>query len=286
MKRYRAEVVSKYQPLHADLLDLSKWPFVPSFREAITKGTKEALLSIMAEEAPGLFSFDMFDAPFCELFLEEVDHFEHWCQQNELAVHRPNSMNQYGAILDDFGFERVLNELTRQYMNPLCAAVYPHIGGTLDSHHAFIVEYEIGKDTKLDFHVDDSEFTLNLCLGRRFEGGNLFFGGVRCPTHQTSGILPEEQFEFAHRVGQALIHVGRHRHQAHAITSGQRSNLILWCRSSSFRESFDPHLCPPWCGLHELYMAHGSTSSCRRGCQCDHRRQDEDHGQQPDSTAS
>jgi hypothetical protein len=49
----------------------------------------------------------------------------------------------------------------------------------LDSHHGFIVEYELGKDSKLDFHVDEADVTLNLCLGKEFKGGDLYFAGIR-----------------------------------------------------------------------------------------------------------
>lgn len=36
------------------------------------------------------------------------------------------------------------------------------------------------------FHVDDSEVTLNVCLGTKFSGGELFFRGVRCDKHVNS----------------------------------------------------------------------------------------------------
>ena len=31
--------------------------------------------------------------------------------------------------------------------------------------------------------MDDSEVTLNVCLGKQFSGGDLFFQGVRCDKH-------------------------------------------------------------------------------------------------------
>jgi hypothetical protein len=31
-------------------------------------------------------------------------------------------------------------------------------------HHAFVVDYSMGRDVGLGFHVDDSEITMNLCL--------------------------------------------------------------------------------------------------------------------------
>ncbi len=40
----------------------------------------------------------------------------------------------------------------------------------------------------------------------------------------------QEVLEYSHVPGHAILHAGRHRHGAKAITSGQRTNLILWCR--------------------------------------------------------
>ena len=36
------------------------------------------------------------------------------------------------------------------------------------------------------FHVDDSEVTLNVCLGKQFSGGELYFRGIRCENHVNS----------------------------------------------------------------------------------------------------
>ncbi|TKY50906.1 PKHD-type hydroxylase [Spatholobus suberectus] len=53
--------------------------------------------------------------------------------------------------------------------------------------------------------------------------------------------LPEsdrirEIFNYCHVPGHAILHPGRHRHGARPTTAGNRINLILWCRSSDFRE--------------------------------------------------
>ena len=45
----------------------------------------------------------------CQELVEEVHYFEKWCKDRQLRVNRPNSMNKYGAILDDFGFVQVLD---------------------------------------------------------------------------------------------------------------------------------------------------------------------------------
>jgi len=167
-------------------------------------------------------------------------------------------MNNYGAILDHFGFKKALSELVSQVIQPLADCLYPPEFSKkhgLDSHHGFLVEYELGKDTKLDFHRDDSEITLNLCLGSKFEGGDLYFGGVRCARHREVPPFSSEGRFIGHAVGAGLLHLGAHRHAATNITKGHRRNLIVWCSSSGFRKELDAkngccQCCPSWCGAH------------------------------------
>jgi len=184
------------------------------------------------------------------LILDEVDNFESWCKQNGIEVHRPNSMNNYGVILDEIGFYDVIQDLVKKYINPLTSLLYKHIED-LDSHHSFIVSYEIGKDEDLDFHVDESEVTLNVNLGKEFVGGDLYFGGIRCSTHQNTLTLKNEDFHVGHSIGNAILHLGKHRHAAEKILSGERYNLILWCRSSKFSINYNVRGCPTWCNYKE-----------------------------------
>ncbi|KAF6158383.1 hypothetical protein GIB67_022463 [Kingdonia uniflora] len=80
------------------------------------------------------------------------------------------------------------------------------------------------------FHVDDSEVTLNVCLGKQFSGGELFFRGIRCDNHVNTDTQTEEILDYSHIPGHAVLHRGRHRHGARATTSGHRINLLIWCR--------------------------------------------------------
>lgn len=63
---------------------------------------------------------------------------------------------------------------------PIARLLYPNwVGGGLDSHRAFVVKYALGEDRELNYHFDNAEVTLNVCLGKKFEGGSLYFGGMR-----------------------------------------------------------------------------------------------------------
>jgi len=246
---YVNTVRKNYYPLHKDLLTMKESFFVPSFLEAIRKNDRESLRSIMVEETTGVFSFDMLTEEYCNKLLEEIAHFESWCVDHRLKVYRPNSMNNYGAILDDFGFYPILQEWVSQLVTPFSRFLYPHFGGnSLDSHHGFVVEYKMGKDVDLDFHVDDSDVTLNVCLGKKFKDGTLYFRGVRCNQHTNTPSKSGEEFNYSHEIGRGVLHVGSHRHGANEITSGERYNLIIWCTSSEFRKSSSRDSHQKWCG--------------------------------------
>ncbi|XP_023550033.1 uncharacterized PKHD-type hydroxylase At1g22950-like [Cucurbita pepo subsp. pepo] len=237
-REYRQKIISNYQPLHRELYSMHAANFfVPSFLKAINENSEESFRRIMSEPSPGIYKFEMLQPQFCEKLLSEVESFERWVHETKFRIMRPNTMNKYGAVLDDFGLETMLDKLMDDFIRPISRVFFPEVGGaTLDSHHGFVVEYGIDRDVELGFHVDDSEVTLNVCLGKQFSGGELFFRGIRCDKHVNTETQPEEIFDYLHVPGHAVLHRGRHRHGARATTSGRRVNLLLWCRSSVFRE--------------------------------------------------
>lgn len=50
----------------------------------------------------------------------------------------------------------VLQEWVKKLVSPFSKFLYPHFGGdSLDDHHGFVVEYKLGKDVDLGFHVGE-----------------------------------------------------------------------------------------------------------------------------------
>ncbi|XP_055833562.1 2-oxoglutarate and iron-dependent oxygenase domain-containing protein CP2-like [Solanum dulcamara] len=237
-REYRQKIISNYQPLHRVLYTMHATNFfVPAFIKAISENSVESFRNIMFEPSPGVLTFEMLQPRFCEMMLEEVENFEKWIRETKFRIMRPNTMNKFGAVLDDFGLQTMLQKFMEDFILPISKVLFTEVGGsTLDSHHGFIVEYGTDRDVDLGFHVDDAEVTLNVCLGKQFAGGELFFRGVRCEKHVNTETQLEEIFDYSHVAGHAILHCGRHRHGARATTSGRRINLLLWCRSSVFRE--------------------------------------------------
>ena len=117
--------------------------------------------------------------------------------------------------------------MMERVVKPMAEILFPEVfGKELDFHHSFIVKYKIGEDLDLKVHFDDSEVTLNVCLGKEFTGGTLFFKPAGCSS---------KTIELTHQKGVAVLHKGRVLHGANRILSGERQNLIMWARSSKRR---------------------------------------------------
>lgn len=171
----------------------------------------DPLASLIEEPTPGVFLLKkVFNPDFCEELLAETE-------KHKAAP--PNSMNRYGVVLKDIGLGGFCESVLKKLVNPLARRFYPG-GGRLRSYHGFIVNYNPRKQASLAVHYDDSDVTLNVCLGRKFTGGKLVLyddDGLRTKIDQ--------------RVGQAIVHLGIHRHQAQNLRTGERANLIMWCRA-------------------------------------------------------
>ena len=176
------------------------------------------------EVAKGIWRLPMMSLEWCKRLIEELDHFENVAiNVLNIGVRRPNSMNEYGVVLEDIPqMSDILEQLLHRHIKRLAVKLFGEDkfnSGKLNDHHVFTVRYKCDEDTSLSRHRDDCDVTLNICLGQEFEGGNLSF-------------FDEEgnKTDIEHKVGYALLHAGSHEHQANAIQSGTRVNLIYWAR--------------------------------------------------------
>ena len=79
--------------------------------------------------------------------------------------------------------KQFLDPLLLDYLNPLARLLYPEcVGSGLDTHRSHIVTYSTNSrlgDVGLSYHYDNAEVTLNVCLGKQFTEGELFFGDMK-----------------------------------------------------------------------------------------------------------
>jgi hypothetical protein len=226
---YQNQIYNIYKP--KELNPFHENCFVDSFLNAIKKNTKEAYMEILQEVSPRIYKFEMFKPEFCDYFLEELKLAEDKLLQQKIPINRPNSMNNYGIIIDELGYRSSIETLMKNYVLPISSLFYnDYYGSSLDNHHCFLVRYKQGEDLSLALHTDDAEVTLNVCLGKDFTGGTLNFYGLKNTLSQH-----ELNITIEHKKGIALLHLGTHYHEANNIEDGERCNLILWCRSSLFK---------------------------------------------------
>ncbi|XP_070573133.1 2-oxoglutarate and iron-dependent oxygenase domain-containing protein 2-like isoform X2 [Ptychodera flava] len=235
----RQKIFQDYKPLHPHIYKLLDSYFTEEFldilhyarqEDATAEGLKEKLT---VESSSEVYSFPVFTSQFCEQFMEEISHFEN----TDLPKGRPNTMNNYGVLLNELGFdEDFISPLRALYLRPITQLLYPEWGGScLDSHKAFIVKYKLGEDLSLNYHYDNSEITINVSLGRQFSEGSLYFGDMRwVPMNETTCT------EYTHKPTYGLLHRGQHMHGALPITEGERYNLIVWMRASKVRNEMCP----------------------------------------------
>jgi len=230
----RSFIGREWKPLHPWLYTLSEGHLHPIFLSMIksfqqNKETQPRAFPQKLTES-GLYHTEfLFSEAFCRDLIEEVDAIN----ASGLPLVQPNTMNHYGLVLREFGFDQLWQSLLEVYLRPLYSCLYPELGPHLDDHHTFIVQYSEGEQNSLGFHYDDAEVTVNLCLGKVFTGGDLYFRGLL--SHPRS--LEEENYLYHHQQGQAVFHKGEHRHGALPIKSGSRYNLIIWYRSSLLRKT-------------------------------------------------
>lgn len=249
----KARIAREYVRLHPELWELREEWLHPDF-VALVEGAKAASERPLtrgggggggAWKGPtqiveGVYTLAVFSPAFCELLCEELDHF----RASGLPCGQPNSMNRYGALLDELGFSSTLiNPLIHDYLRPLCGRLAPLAaagGATLDRHKAFVVAYRLGEDEALSTHFDNAEVTLNINLGRDFEAGELLFFGHR----RSAGDKPIGYHEWGDAgVGHGVLHLGEHVHAALPITAGDRRNLVVWMRSTERRRRAGCPMC-------------------------------------------
>ncbi|XP_048848987.1 2-oxoglutarate and iron-dependent oxygenase domain-containing protein 2 isoform X1 [Brienomyrus brachyistius] len=243
---------SVYRAVHGEVYCLQDSFLAPEFLQLVSYAcsegaTSRGLLDHMESlAAQRVYRFPVFRKEFCRMLIEELENFE----RSEAPKGRPNTMNNYGILLNELRFdEGFITPLRERYLQPITQLLYPDCGGrSLDSHKAFVVKYAMGQDLDLSYHYDNAEVTLNVCLGKEFTDGNLYFGDMR-----QVPLSESECAEVEHRVASGLLHRGQQMHGALRISSGERWNLIVWLRASEQRN----RLCPMCDRLPCLEETHG-----------------------------
>lgn len=187
---------------------------------------ENAVADLWEEIIPGVYSAQFFDlgrlAEF-RTYLEDVVN-------SQIPKRAPYGiqLNRYGMMLDPRSeghlaapnFQAFYNEMMDCYMRPIARLLLGTYGYD-NQTFGFSIQYNPDKDKDLHAHTDASAATLNININLPDEE---FTGSVVDFYDKTLGKTVQTKFE----PGKAIIHRGNVPHATHPITSGQRSNLVVW----------------------------------------------------------
>jgi hypothetical protein len=190
--------------------------------------SKELIVKDLWQEvSPGVFQCQFFDPARLSDLRSYLDNVA----DAEIPLRPPYGivLNRHGAMLDPRSegylgapnFQVFYRELLNKYMRPIARLLFPEILGYDSQTFGFSIQYQAGMDTSIRLHTDASAATLNINLNlpsEEFTGSEIDFydkdkGGVNRLTFKP---------------GMAMLHRGNVAHAAQPITSGERSNFVLW----------------------------------------------------------
>lgn len=185
------------------------------------------LTELLDEECLDVFSMPILSHAFCQELIQLIRALQQFLAQDS-SIEQPRFFS-----LSELGITWLDNFLFRVLIQPISLHLFENT--RLDWYHSFVAGYasQPSRVTPRQFlvpHTDDSEVTLNLCLGdENFQGGLLEFGPMR--GHPTTTRRKPQTETVEPRIGYGLLHVGRLLHQVTPITSGDRFAYIVWTRS-------------------------------------------------------
>jgi hypothetical protein len=182
----------------------------------------DALTELMDEEQPEIFSMPLLAPEFCQTLCDYIQALSRLGNNLQLGQRAVNLDTIGLSWLNDLIFHVILRPISRRLFGFM---------GELDWRNGYVTGYAAQPSTatpreRLVTHTDDSEVTLNVCLGETFDGGLLEFRGLRGSKQQgqVEGTYQPES-------GKAILHSGRHFHDVTNVTKGQRFAWIMWGRS-------------------------------------------------------
>lgn len=217
---------------NGEAFDLGSSLIDPDLRAAVAAAwedpAKEAgVRALLHEAAPDVYSFQFFDP-------ERLAHLRGYLERvwdADIPLRPPYGivLNRRGAMLDPRSeghigapsFQAFYRDLLDTYMRPISRLVFPEVMGYDTQTFGFSINYQPNTDTSIRPHSDASSVTLNINLntpGETFTGSTVDFFD---PATRAVNVLTFEP-------GTAMIHRGRVPHTAQPITSGERTNLVLW----------------------------------------------------------
>ncbi|GGB55153.1 2OG-Fe(II) oxygenase family protein [Shewanella inventionis] len=215
-----------------NLLTLDSSLLDKRLRDAVTQAWQDpskdvAVKELLQEVAPGVFELQFFDPERLADLREYLERV--WDAQIPLRPPYGIVLNRRGAMLDSRSegylaapnFQAFYREMLNTYMRPIARMLFPEIMGYDTQTFGFSIHYQPNTDSSIRPHTDASAVTLNINLNLPDEA---FTGSAVDFFDLASG----QKHSLTFKPGTAMIHRGNVVHAAQPITSGERTNFVLW----------------------------------------------------------
>lgn len=206
--------------------------FDPKLKQAVEQAWQnpndESVATDLWEEvSPGVYQTQFFDPAQ----LPKLREFLELAAASEIPTRPPYGLvlNRHGAMLDPRSegylaaptFQDLYSAIMNRYLRPIARALFPEIVGYDSQTFGFTIRYEPTGDTSIRMHTDGSSVTLNINMNLPHES----FTGSEVDFHnpETGGTN-----RISFKPGVAMLHRGSTAHAALPITSGTRTNMVLW----------------------------------------------------------
>ena len=236
----------------------------PRMQKALFSGN---FSEILIPTATRVYRFPILQLNVSQHIVEEIRNAKQVFKNEELRL--PNNVGRArgptsGVVLSEIGLYDLSHALVKYILAPLGRIMYPLWGFDVDSFHAFslhVVPSDHGEaragESYLRTHIDICEFSMNICLGNTFQGGNVLFQNAGFGVNNGSAGYTE----IPHLPGYAFLNLCQQFHGTSRHKKGARHSLVMRALSSSFRRS-PAEVFYEKCGIRHAYggeVAPGST---------------------------
>ena len=248
-----------FQVVYASIISKSKLTKqkMPSLEDVISGKVTvdlqgQLLEDLMNQECFDVYSLHLLSDDFCNRLrrvITDLSKIGESCEFSRL------SLGRRPIDLDTIGLTWISDMLLHMFIRPISRHLFATTeklsinenAPILNWRQCYVAGYSASPQEdkavtrhRLVPHSDDSEVTLNCCLGEdNFEGGSVQFFGLRGKSGEGGEGTLLGEIERPD-IGKAIIHAGRHVHAVSDVTAGNRYALIVWTRSWDVRRRTCP----------------------------------------------
>jgi len=82
---------------------------------------EDGVPTVLTQVFPGIYTFMLLKEKYNRMWLSELANFKRFADEHKVPVHRPNSMNNHGVILDDLGYQQMIQQIINAVLIPLAS---------------------------------------------------------------------------------------------------------------------------------------------------------------------